>query len=88
MWAPCARVTQGWRRPQARPDFLTLRQTGFYGLRHSEGSRLIAANTDPRESDLTTLTAEDRALWTANATGQQDAENASGPDVKHIYFRE
>ncbi|MBI2816447.1 MAG: BatA domain-containing protein [Acidobacteria bacterium] len=66
---------------EARPDFLTLRQAGFYELRQSDGSRLIAANIDPRESDLTALTAEDRALWTANPTEQQDAAAAPGPDA-------
>lgn len=66
---------------ESRPDFLTLRQTGIYELRQSDGSHLIAANTDPRESDLTQLSQEDRVLWVANASAKPDPAIAAGPET-------
>ena len=67
---------------ELRPDFLVLRQAGFYELRQADRSHLVAANTDPRESDLTRLAPEDRALWIAGSSAKQDASNPdANPDL-------
>jgi hypothetical protein len=67
---------------ERRTDFLTLQQTGFYQLRHSTGSHWIAANMDPRESDLSQLSADDRALWVASAASKPDSENGGAENLK------
>ncbi len=68
-----------------RPDYLALSQAGFYELRRSDSSHLIAANSDARESDLTQLPPEDRALWTAQVSGKAaggaDSAMPSDPEV-------
>ncbi|MCZ6751212.1 MAG: BatA and WFA domain-containing protein [Acidobacteria bacterium] len=67
---------------ELRPDFLVLRQPGFYEVRREASSHLIAANTDPRESDLTPLSPEDRAFWTASyQEGQEATGSLAGPEV-------
>jgi aerotolerance regulator-like protein/VWA domain-containing protein len=70
---------------ERRADYLALRQAGFYELRRSNSSHWIAANSDPRESDLTELSPEDRALWMApgsgNSSGGQNAAMPSDPEV-------
>ena len=66
---------------EKRPDYLTLRQGGFYELRQASSSHLIAANPDPRESDLTPLSTDDVATWKANAAAKEDAGIASGPEM-------
>ena len=43
-------------------DFLALRKPGFYQVRQRDQAHWIAANPDPRESDLTPLAPEDRAF--------------------------
>jgi hypothetical protein len=58
---------------ERRADFLVLNQPGFYDLRLQETARWIAANPDPQESDLTTLSSEDRALWLANGEARASA---------------
>jgi hypothetical protein len=58
---------------ERRADFLVLSQPGFYDLRLQDEVHWIAANPDPQESDLTPLTAEDRALWTANGQSSPSA---------------
>ena len=63
-----------------RSDSLPLKQAGFYRLRQLETSHWIAANTDPREGDLTQLSADDRRLWTASAVGP-NAGIAAGPET-------
>ena len=55
---------------EQRPDFLTMRQPGFYEIRQQGTSHALAANPDPRESDLTQLSPEDRTLWVAGGQGQ------------------
>lgn len=47
---------------------VTLRQTGFYQVYTPGRETLIAVNPDPRESDLSPMTAEQLARWTAAAT--------------------
>jgi hypothetical protein len=58
---------------ERRADFLVLDKPGFYDLRLQEQARWIAANPDPQESDLTTLSPEDRALWSANGQATMTA---------------
>jgi hypothetical protein len=52
---------------EQRPDYLVLRAPGFYTVRLRDQEHLFAANPDPRESNLQTLTPEDRTLWTGAA---------------------
>jgi hypothetical protein len=59
---------------ERRPDYLVLRQPGFYEVQLRDGEHLIAANPDPLESDLQQLPAEDRALW--QGSGQQPEQAA------------
>lgn len=56
-----------------RPDYLVLRKPGFYQVRQRNQAHWIAANPDPRESDLTPLAPEDRAFLQA-ATQTTPAE--------------
>ena len=67
---------------EMRPDFLVLRQPGFYEVRQENDLHLIAANTDPRESDLTPLSEEDRAFWAASyQEGQETTASSAGSEV-------
>jgi hypothetical protein len=58
---------------EARPDFLVLRRPGFYEVRENRGLQLMAANPDPEEADLTRLSPDDRAVWMAGRTAEQQA---------------
>lgn len=62
------------------PGYARLHDPGFYEVRHHRTTDFVAANIDPRESDLTALSAEDRALLGQNASaGAPGAEaGASG----------
>jgi hypothetical protein len=52
-----------------------LDRSGFYDVRRADGHRLlIAANSDRRESDLTTVPAETLGLWAT--TGSQNGKTA------------
>ncbi|MBI4458689.1 MAG: BatA domain-containing protein [Acidobacteria bacterium] len=55
---------------EQRPEFVTMRQPGFYEIRQQGRAHLIAANPDPQESDLTQLSQEDQALWAAGGQPQ------------------
>jgi len=69
---------------EAQQDFVMLRRPGVYEVRQTNRTRRLAANPDPRESDLTPLSAEDQALWlassrNASAEGAQEA-TVAGPE--------
>ena len=69
---------------EAQQDFVMLRRPGVYEVRQTNRTRRLAANPDPRESDLTPLSAEDQALWlassrNASAGGAQEA-TVAGPE--------
>ncbi len=60
---------------EAQQDFLVLRRPGIYEVRQANRTHRLAANPDPRESDLTPLSAEDQALWISAAQApSQEAE--------------
>lgn len=60
--------------------YARLQAPGFYEVRHHRISDFLAANPDPRESDLTPLSAEDRALLARNSAGEAEtAEPAAAP---------
>ena len=64
---------------EAEQDFLTLRRPGIYEVRQANRTHRLAANPDPRESDLTPLSAEDQALWVSAARAPaQEAAAAAG----------
>ena len=70
---------------EAESDFLVLRRPGIYEMRQANRTHRLAANPDPRESDLTPLSAEDQALWLSAARApseeaQAQAEAAMGPE--------
>jgi hypothetical protein len=50
------------KRLLADSGYVRLTDTGFYEVRRPRSIEYLAANVDPRESDLTLLTAEDREL--------------------------
>ncbi|OFW11861.1 MAG: hypothetical protein A3H27_16675 [Acidobacteria bacterium RIFCSPLOWO2_02_FULL_59_13] len=58
---------------ELRPDFVSIRRPGFYQIRFAQKTSLIAANPDPRESDLAQLPAEDRELWLAGFRAEREA---------------
>ncbi|MBI3895923.1 MAG: BatA domain-containing protein [Acidobacteria bacterium] len=62
---------------EQRPDFLTVRQPGFYEIRQRGTSQAVAANPDPQESDLTQLSPEDRTLWAAGGKGASHEAGAT-----------
>ncbi len=64
------------------PAFVKLDETGFYELRRQGTSAYIAANSDPRESDLTPMPAEDRALLMAKPSDAAAAAVQAGQDAK------
>jgi hypothetical protein len=69
---------------EAQQDFVMLRRPGVYEIRQTNRTHRLAANPDPRESDLTPLSAEDQALWlassrAASATGAEEA-TVAGPE--------
>jgi hypothetical protein len=59
-----------------RLDYLVLQQPGFYEIREPNSLQLLAANPDPRESDLRQLSKEDRALWVSSAEAIQQSSAA------------
>jgi hypothetical protein len=61
-------------------DFLVLRRPGIYEMRQANRTHRLAANPDPRESDLTPLSAEDQALWlsAARAPSEEAQAEAAG----------
>jgi hypothetical protein len=69
---------------EAQLDFVMLRRPGIYEVRQTNRTHRLAANPDPRESDLTPLSAEDQALWLAssrNATeGGTEESTVAGPE--------
>jgi hypothetical protein len=70
---------------EAESDFLVLRRPGIYEMRQANRTHRLAANPDPRESDLTQLSAEDEALWLSAARApseeaQAQAGAAMGPE--------
>jgi hypothetical protein len=73
---------------------LMAEQTGFYEVRGGGRSDWVAANVDPRESDLTPLSQESIERWQrlqSNATAAQDAaatvsaQAESAPQMKSIW---
>lgn len=68
---------------QSGAAFAKLDEIGFYELRREGQSAYIAADADPRESDLTPLSAEDRALLTAKApSSERDVDAVAAADAK------
>ena len=53
-------------------------QVGFYEIRRTGESELVAVNPDPRESDLRPMDADTLALW--KATGRRQGEAAGAGD--------
>jgi Aerotolerance regulator N-terminal/von Willebrand factor type A domain/Beta-galactosidase trimerisation domain len=60
----------------ADTDFLVLRRPGIYEMRQANRTNRVAANPDPRESDLTPLSAEDQALWLSAARAPSEEAQA------------
>jgi hypothetical protein len=56
-------------------DDLPLTQLGFYEVRRSAGTELVAVSADPRESNLRQMDADAMALW--KGTGRAGAEAAA-----------
>lgn len=71
---------------EGKGGYARLDEVGFYEVRHSRTTDFLAANTEPRESDLTPLSAEDRALLMragiAAAASSPDPAPASTPRDK------
>lgn len=70
---------------EAEQDFLVLRRPGLYEVRQANRTHRLAANPDPRESDLTPLSPEDEALWLSAARAPTEeaaaqAAVAAGPE--------
>ncbi len=70
---------------ETEQDFLVLRRPGLYEVRQANRTHRLAANPDPRESDLTPLSPEDEALWlsAARAPSEEAAAQAAavaGPE--------
>jgi hypothetical protein len=64
---PAGRRQQADERGGAGAPYARLTELGFYEVRYSRQTDYIAANPDPRESDLTPLSEEDRALLARTA---------------------
>ncbi len=63
--------------------YARLQAPGFYEVQHHRISDFLAANPDPRESDLTPLSAEDRALLSQSAVAEPGAaEPAAVPTAR------
>ena len=62
---------------EKQPDFLVLRRPGFYEVRQKDRTHLLAANPDPRESDLAPLSREDQALWMTSGRTQEAGGDAA-----------
>jgi len=66
---------------EADSDFLVLRRPGIYEMRQANRTHRLAANPDPRESDLTPLSAEDEALWLSAARAPSEEAQAEAASV-------
>jgi len=64
---PAGRRQQADETGGASAPYARLTELGFYEVRYSRQTDYIAANPDPRESDLTPLSEEDRALLARTA---------------------
>ncbi len=63
--------------------YARLRDLGFYEVRHHRLTEFLAANPDSRESDLTPLSSEDRALLARSSTVEPGvAEPAAAPTAR------
>ena len=75
---------------EADSDFLVLRRPGIYEMRQANRTHRLAANPDPRESDLTPLSAEDEALWLSAARAPSEEAQAEaaamGPEQARRQF--
>ncbi len=69
---------------QARSAFAKLGEAGFYEIRRQGESGYIAANADPRESDLTPLTPEDRALLSGSTSSSTPATSTAGGEKQEL----
>ena len=69
---------------ETQQDFVILRRPGVYEVRQTNRTHRLAANPDPRESDLTPLSAEDQALWLsasrAASAGSGEEATVAGPE--------
>jgi hypothetical protein len=63
-------------------SFAKLDEIGFYEVRRQGQSAYLAANADPRESDLTPFSAEDRALLTQKSPTTAQAAAVAASDAK------
>jgi hypothetical protein len=57
--------------------FARLEEAGFYEVRRQGQTSYIAANSDPRESDLTPLSTEDRQLLSGQSSGGASAAGSA-----------
>lgn len=73
---PAGRRQQDDGTGGAAVPLLRLTELGFYEVQYSRQTGYVAANAEPRESDLTPLAAEDRALL-ARASGPSGANQAA-----------
>ncbi|OFV99039.1 MAG: hypothetical protein A3F68_13225 [Acidobacteria bacterium RIFCSPLOWO2_12_FULL_54_10] len=64
---------------EARVDYLMMRQSGFYEVHRRNVTHILAANPDPRESDLEQIAAEDRSLITGGGSSQNSGSIVSSP---------
>jgi hypothetical protein len=59
---------------------IRLSEIGFYEVRRTGDTGLVAVNADPRESNLRTVDAETMALWEATGTSEAQATAAAAGD--------
>jgi hypothetical protein len=76
---PAGRRQQADERGGASAPYARLTELGFYEVRYSRQTDYIAANPDPRESDLTPLSEEDRALLARTAGESAAGAAAAAP---------
>jgi len=76
---PAGRRQQADERGGASAPYARLTELGFYQVRYSRQTDYIAANPDPRESDLTPLSEEDRALLARTAGEGATGAAAAAP---------
>ncbi|MBI3666323.1 MAG: VWA domain-containing protein [Acidobacteria bacterium] len=58
---------------------MTLTSTGFYEIRRAGQTELVAANPDPRESDLRPIDEDVLALWKATGRTEPTSPNPASP---------
>ena len=81
---PAGRRQEADERGGASVPYARLTELGFYEVRYSRQTDYIAANPDPRESDLTPLSEEDRALLARTAgEGAAGAAAAAPRELEH-----